>query len=211
MRHVPRDFDDTRRCPGATTSEAKRIREAAPDLQDQSAQATSVAAAAGKESCAPYRKMRVAFLLRTCHFARVVAILHEDAILLGLGIRRGAPEHELGRKLSFFLSRASASGSTLPHEVETLRAVASLDGEAYAIEHESDAPPGRRTARRARACPPRSRPARSSLVHRSLLPQAALAHARPRLPKRTISPAQKSASMLGSGAGAATPCCRGTG
>src|SRR5207245_856052 len=85
---------------------------------------------------------RVAFLVENLHFARVVAIFHEHAILLGLRIGRGAPERELGEKTVVPLVERFGLRIDVAHEVETLRTVAVLDGEAYAIEHESNAPPG---------------------------------------------------------------------
>src|SRR5882762_2671736 len=86
--------------------------------------------------------IQAALLVEDLHFARVVAILHEYAILLGLRIGRGAPEHELGKKTVVLLVERVGLRIDVAHEVETLRAIAVLDGEAYAIEHESHAPPG---------------------------------------------------------------------
>src|SRR6266581_2525895 len=86
--------------------------------------------------------IRVAFLAEHLHFARIIAILHEHAILFGLRIGRRAPEHELGKKTVVLLVERIGLGIDVPHEVETLRAVAVFDGEACAIEHEANASPG---------------------------------------------------------------------
>src|SRR5207245_11565191 len=84
----------------------------------------------------------VAFLVENLHFARVVAILHEHAILLGLRIGRGAPERELREKTVVLLVERIGFRIDVAHEVDSLGAVAVLDREAHALEHQYNAPPG---------------------------------------------------------------------
>src|SRR5207248_2391159 len=69
------------------------------------------------------RGSRAAFLVENLHFARVVAIFHEHAILLCFRIGRGAPERELAEKTVVLLVERVRLRIDVPHEVETLRAV----------------------------------------------------------------------------------------
>src|SRR5712691_10105361 len=113
MRHV-RATSTTRALPWLPLpSEAKRITEAAPDLRDQSAQ--------GYFSCCCSREriLRAVSedagspsLLRTCTSLESLRSFTKTRYCSALGSGAERQNMSLARKLSFFLSSASASGST---------------------------------------------------------------------------------------------------
>src|SRR6266705_1908236 len=96
----------------------------------------------GKNPLRRFGGIRIAVLVEHLHFARIVAVLYENAVLLGLGVRRRAPKRELGEKALVLLSSQRGFGIDVPHEIEAFGAVAVLDGEADAIEHQPHPPPG---------------------------------------------------------------------